>query len=266
MNIKMPRGAFATPRSELAASEPYQPEDGTESFYPCGVFPSPNQELAASQPYRGSDAVPESFLAWPTDISYWGNDIANNSTWAEEAFAKACAEPKVLIPTDVVLTTAQECGASNFAWFMRTHGFQMDGNAYLDGPVLGLNWTNTTDLHGAIAEVGPVKIGIASANLESGPQGQITPGTSGWAISCLPTGQPENQCASLCGYGSLAALVDLFKRHAVDVNMPSEIPSGLWYAMFFRGSIGILDRQSLMNITGEAWVRNPTTIVSSIKE
>jgi hypothetical protein len=34
--------------------------------------------------------------------------------------------------------------------------------------------------------------------------------------------------------------------------------------MFTWGSIGIVDRQSLINITGEAWVRNPTTIGKDI--
>ena len=42
------------------------------------------------------------------------------------------------------------------------------------------------------------------------------------------------------------------------------MPTGLCYAMFSWGSIGIVDRQSLMNITGEAWVRNPTTIVKNL--
>jgi hypothetical protein len=60
-------------------------------------------------------------------------------------------------------------------------------------------------LNGAFANVGPVKVGVASANLASGSQGQVTPGTSGRAIYGLPTGQPENHCASLCGYGLLAA-------------------------------------------------------------
>jgi hypothetical protein len=56
-------------------------------------------------------------------------------------------------------------------------------------------------------------------------------------------------------------MVDLFKRNGVKLNLPSGMPTGLCYAMFTWGSIGIADRTSLMNITGEAWVRNPTTIV-----
>ncbi len=264
MNTKMPRGAIPTPRSELAASEPYRPESGAEIFVPSGEFPTPNHELAAAQPYKAGGAAPESFIAWPIEIGFWGNEKVSNSRWAEEAFAKASAEPKVFVPTDVVLLTARECGSSNFARFMQTHGFQMDGTAYLNGPFNSVNWTNTAALNGAIANVGSVKIGVASANLASCPHGQVTPGTSGWAIYGLPTGQPENHCASLCGYGPLAALVGLFERYGVNVNVPSGMPPGLCYAMFTWGSIGIVDRQSLMNITGEAWVRNPTTIIKNL--
>jgi hypothetical protein len=264
MIIKMPRGAIPSPRSELAASEPYRPEAGAEILVPSGAFPTPNHELAAAHPYRAGGVAPESFIAWPIEIGAWGNKKASNSSWAEEAFAKACAEPKVLIPTDVVRLTARECGSSNFAAFMQTHGFQMDRKAYLDGPFNSVDWTNAAALNGAIANVGPVKIGVASTNLASGPRGQVTPGTSGWAIHGLPTGQPENHCASLCGYGPLAALVDLFERHGLNVGRPPGMPTGLCYAMFTWGSIGIIDRQSLMNITGEAWVRNPTTIVKNL--
>lgn len=265
MTAKMPRGAMPTPRSELAASEPYRPEGGAEIFVPSGKFPRPNHELAAARPFRARGSAPESFIAWPVGIDYWGNDSLSNSTWAEEAFVKACCEPKVFIPTDVVLHTSRECGSSNFAAFLQKHGFHMGHKAYLDGPFNSVDWTNAATLNAAIANAGPVKIGVASANLASGPEGQVTPGTSGWAICGLPTGQSENHCASLCGYGTLAALVNLFEQYGVKVNLPSGMPAGLCYAMFTRGSIGVIDRQSLMNITGEAWVRNPTTIVKTLR-
>jgi hypothetical protein len=262
--IKMPRGAIPTPRSELAASDPYLPESSAEVFVPSGALPTPNHELASAQPYRPSGAAPESFLVWPIEISFWGNEKVSNSIWAEEAFAKACAEPKVFIPADVVLLTAQECGSSNFARFMQTHGFQLDRIAYLDGPFIKIDWTNTTALNGAIANVGAVKIGVALVSLNSSPHGQVTPGTSGWAIYDLPPSQPGNHCASLCGYGPLAALTGLFEQYGVNVDVPSGMPAGLCYAMFTQASIGIVDHQSLMNITGEAWVRNPTTIVRNL--
>jgi hypothetical protein len=264
ITIKIPRGAIPTPRNEIAASEPYRPEGAPEVFVPGGELPRPNQELAAAQPYRAVGAPPESFIAWPIEPGYWGSDQASNSSWAEEAFAKACAEPRVFIPADLVLSTSRKCGSSNFAEFLQTHGFEMDRKAYLDGPFRSVDWMNEAVLSGAIATTGPVKIGIASANLAFGAQGQVTPGTSGWAIYGLPKGQPENHCASLCGYGPLAALSDLFDRHGINVNLPAGMPAGLCYAMFTWGSIGIVDRQSLINITGEAWVRNPTTIGKDI--
>jgi len=260
----MPRGAIPTPRSELSDSEPYQPEPGAEIFVPSGDFPTPNHELAAAHPFRARGTAPESFLAWPNDIGAWGNDSFSDSVWTEEAFAKACAEPKPFISEDVVLRAARECGSSNFARFMQTHGFEVDGTAFLDGPFYKVNWTNMPALHGAIADVGPVKVGVASASFTAGAYGQITSGSSGWAIYGIPTGQPENYCASLCGYGPLAALVSLFQQHRVTVQVPSGMPAGLCYAMFARNSLGIIDQQSLINITGEAWVRDPTTIVKKL--
>ena len=59
MTGKMPRGAIPSPRSELAASEPYRPEAGAEIFVPSGEFPTPNHELAAAQPYRGAAPRPK---------------------------------------------------------------------------------------------------------------------------------------------------------------------------------------------------------------
>ena len=93
MNMKMPRGAIPTPRSELAASQPYRPQSGPEIFVPSGEFPTPIHELAAAEPYKPGGVAPESFLAWPKEIAFWGNDKVSNSSWAEEAFAKACVEP-----------------------------------------------------------------------------------------------------------------------------------------------------------------------------
>lgn len=264
MTTKMPRGAIPTPRFELAASEPYRPEVGTEVWAPSGEFPSPNHELAEAQPYRAGGAVRDSYVGWPIGIGAWGNETGLGSTWAEEAFAKACVEPKVLVPAEVVLFTSRECGSSNFARFMQVHGFQMNRKAYLDGPFNSVDWSNTAALNGAIANVGPVKIGVASANLSSAGHGRITPGTSGWGIYGLSADKTEGHCASLCGYGPLAVLVDFFKQHRVGVNLPLGMPTGLCYVMFTSSSVGIIDRQSLVNITGEAWVRNPTTIVKNL--
>ena len=265
MSVKMPRGAIPSPRSEIAASEPYRPDSGDEIFTPSGRFPTPVSELASAPRYRAGGAAPESFLAWPGKIDFWGGENAENSSWAEEAFAKACAQPRVFVPADAVIAAALKCGSSNFAQFMQTQGFQVGGAAYLDGPFHLVNWADAAILKSAIANSGPVKIGVAAGSLASRHHSQVTSGTSGWAIYGLGARQPGDHCASLCGYGSLAALVGLFERRGVHVNAPAGMPPGLCYAMFTSGSIGVVDADSLANITGEAWIRNPTTIVRDLK-
>ena len=95
MTTKMPRGARPTPRSELASSEPYRAQGNAKIFVPSGEFPTPNHELADASPYWAAAAAPESFIVWPIGIDLWGNEEARNSSWAEEAFAKACGEPLV---------------------------------------------------------------------------------------------------------------------------------------------------------------------------
>jgi hypothetical protein len=267
MTIKMPRGAIPTRRSELAASEPYKPEAGSEVFVPSGEFPSPNHELAAAQPYKASaGAVAESFLAWPIEIGFGGNQKVIASLWAEEAFAKACAEPRVFVPTDVVMCTARQCGSSNFARFMQTHGFQMDGKAYMDGPFNSVDWTNLAILNSAIYSHGPVKIGVGAEDFQRNAHGLVTPGTSGWAMYSYPKDLPEGHCVSLCGYGTLTELVSQFHRHNVIVHAPPGMPTGLCYAMFTWNSIGIIDQQSMLNMTYEAWIRIPVTIVKDLDE
>ena len=41
------------------------------------------------------------------------------------------------------------------------------------------------------------------------------------------------------------------------------MPTGLCYAMFTWNSIGIIDQQSMSNMTYEAWIRNPVTLIVS---
>ena len=119
MNEKMPRGAIPTPRSVLAASEPYRMGSGKEEFVPSGHFPSPNHELASARPFRASGPTPESWVAWPIRIATWKSKTLATSNWAEEAFAKACAEPGIFIPPEVLDHASRECGSSNFSAFMQ---------------------------------------------------------------------------------------------------------------------------------------------------
>ena len=241
---------------------------------PRGAIPSPRFELAAAMPHIPDPkiSVPASFLMWPTQMSSWNNYVYGDCVSAEEAFAKATAAPQTFIPEATVVAWATAHGFLNGATLtsvlqmMQTHGFPLPPKTYDDGPYNSVNWTNAAILESAIYSHGPVKIGVAAEYFQSAAPGQhgvVTPGTSGWAINNYPTtsSQQEDHCVSLCGYGTLAELVALFKKHKVTVHAPQGMPTGLCYAMFTWNSIGIIDQQSMLNMTYEAWIRDAVTII-----
>ena len=234
---------------------------------PRGAIPSPRAELAAAMPHVADPkiAVPPSFLMWPTQMSSWNNYVYGDCVSAEEAFAKATAAPQTFIPEATVVAWAKAHGYLNGAYLtsvmktMQTHGFPLNGKTYDDGPHFSVNWTNAAILQSAIYSHGPVKIGVGAEYFQTNPNGMVTPGTSGWAMYNYPANQPEDHCMSLCGYGTLAELVALFQQHGVTVHPPQGMPTGMCYAMFTWNSIGIIDQQSMLNMTYEAWIRNPVT-------
>jgi hypothetical protein len=237
---------------------------------PRGAIPSPRYELAAATPHvpDPSIIVPKKFLMWPVRMSSWNNYIYGDCVSAEEAFAKATAAPhRIFIPEATVVAWASAHGYLNGAHLtavmttMRTDGFPFNKRKYDDGPYNSVNWTDPAILNSAIHSHGPVKIGVGADDFQTNPHGQVTPGTSGWAMYNYPKNLPEDHCVSLCGYGTLTELVHLFHQHNVTVHAPAGMPTGLCYAVFSWNSIGIIDQQSMLNMTYEAWIRVPVTII-----
>lgn len=241
---------------------------------PRGAIPSHRYELAAAMPHipDSNISVPSSFLMWPVQMSSWNNYVYGDCVSAEEAFAKATAAPQTFIPETTVVAWASAHGYLNGASLasvlttMQTNGFPLNKHTYDDGPHNSVNWTNAAILQSAIYSHGPVKIGVAAEYFQSAAPGQhgvVTPGTSGWGIYNYPptSFQQEDHCVSLCGYGTLAQLEALFQKHKVTVHAPKGMPAGLCYAMFTWNSIGIIDQQSMLHMTHEAWLRNLVTII-----
>ncbi len=241
LSKRLPRGAIASPRHVLAAATPHVPSEEV--------------------------SVPDSFLMWPQQMASWNNYKYGDCVTAEEAFAKATASPQVFIPTDTVVDWATKHGYLNGAYLtavlqtMQTDGFEYNGNQYNDGPYNSVNWTDAATLQSAIYSHGPVKIGVGAEDFQSNANGVVTPGTSGWGMYNYASGLQEDHCVSLCGYGNQADLVNLFSQQGISVNLPSGMPTGMCYAMFTWNSIGIIDEQSMLNMTYEAWVRNPVTVI-----
>jgi hypothetical protein len=204
---------------------------------------------------------------WPVQLSSWNNYVYGDCVSAEEAFAKATAAPQTFIPETTVVAWASAHNYLNGAYLtavmrtMQADGFPFNNRKYDDGPFNSVNWTNAAILQSAIYSHGPVKIGVAAEDFQTNAHGSVTPGASGWAMYNYPKIQPEDHCVGLCGYGTLAELVRLFQQYHVTVHAPQGMPTGLCYAMFSWNSIGIIDEQSMLNMTSEAWVRNPVTII-----
>ncbi|MDP9838811.1 hypothetical protein J2T09_003583 [Neorhizobium huautlense] len=239
----------------------------TPSQFPRGLLPEPEGVLEAT-PFYVQDptvTIPTSFLLWPSQISYWGNDKHGDCVAAEEAFAKAAAMPHIDIPDKTVTDWATQWdfleGApiSGVLKRMYTSGMELIGPTVYTGGYLQISKSDTTSLQGAIATYGPVKLGIGSATLETNKNGHVTGGKSGWTLYGYAAPTLRDHCVGVCGYGKLEDLVALFKANGVNVKPQKDMPTGMCYAIFTWSSIGIVDEASLLAMTYDAWVRNPVT-------
>jgi len=227
-----------------------------------GAIPSPRHVLAAATPHVPLVGAPPNFITVPQKISWWGNSKDGDCVTAEEAFAKTCNNPEIFISDDEAIAWATRHNALHGAviadvlkW-MQDDGFPNGSGTYDDGPYFSVNWTDSTILKSAISQ-GPVKIGVAANQIQA--PWQQHGGKTGWfGIGWRPDNNVDH-CVSLCGYGTLAWLAQQLNvpiSEGIDINQ-----SG--YAMFTWNSIGIVDEASMLAVTHEAWLRQPTTVTKS---
>lgn len=192
----------------------------------------------------------------------WGNATNGDCTVAEEAFAKAANNPEIFIGDDVVIAWAKANGAIDGDTLidvldkMQTGGLAQDGHNYCDGAPLSVDWTNRAGLMSAIAQ-GPVKIAVAADQLESTIRKLPVYPHNGWFATGYVWDPKLDHCVSLCGYGPVSWLAG-----QMGVPVPSGIDGSVFaYGLFTWSSVGIIDEPSMLAITGEAWLRQPTTII-----
>jgi hypothetical protein len=192
----------------------------------------------------------------------WNNDSVGDCVTAEEAFAKSCKTPSggVFIADAEVKQWATAHGVLNGANLqdvlqaMQSDGFQQSGDYFDDGGYTSIDYSQADLLQAAISE-GPVKIGIAADQLQKTVEAFGS--GNGWFATGYTADANEDHCVSLCGYGTIAWLaqqLNVTVPDGVDGTQPG-------YALFTWSSVGIIDAASLAAIIGEAWVRNPTTVV-----
>jgi hypothetical protein len=224
-----------------------------------GAIPTQRSALAAATPYSARVGAPPTFIVIPRQLSFWGNYNYGDCVTAEEAFAKACGNPETFISEDDVIDWATRHGVLNGAQlppvmtWMQNGGFPSGDVTYDDGPYRAVDWTNAAALQDAIAQ-GPVKLCIAGDQLDG--TWQSTNGQSGWFATGYHEDTNYDHCTSLCGYGSIAWLAGQLGV-AVPNGVNGDAPG---YAMFTWDSIGIIDVPSMIAITAEAWLRQPTTV------
>ena len=223
-----------------------------------GAIPSTRAKLAAAVPHTITGDTPSQLIYLPSQLNMWGNAIFGDCVTAEEAFAKACNKPEIFIPARKVIKWARKHFTLNGAnlWnvlnLMQTEGFDQDGITYNDGPFKSVDWEDAATLQNAIAQ-GPVKLGVAADHLINVPNVGVS---NGWIATGLPNADPQDHCVSLCGYGTFGWLAG-----QLGATLPADIEEDTaGYAMFTWSTIGIIDIPSLSAITGEAWLRTPTTI------
>ncbi|MGI8667697.1 MAG: hypothetical protein ACR2N4_17005 [Jatrophihabitans sp.] len=227
-----------------------------------GAIPSPRSALAASPPHVAGIGAPPNALTKPAQLSMWGNDVHGDCVTAEEAFAKACHGPEIFISEAEVIAWATKHGVLEGAYltqvmtWMQTDGFTQNSTVYDDGPYQSVDWTHAATLQSAISQ-GPVKLGVAADQIETA--WHSTGGKTGWFGTGWHADANEDHCVALCGYGTISWLAD---------QLGASVPAGLdgnqpGYALYTWDSIGIVDASSVVAVTHEAWLRQPTTLIGT---
>jgi hypothetical protein len=231
--------------------------------------PSHKAFAAAPQPALPAQLVPDCWGVVPPQLSDWGNaNGVDDCVCAEEAAAKAQYSwmksgdtAELFIPAGQVALWSTQNGFQNgvsltlvMEAMARSGMTAADGQVYGDGPSHSVDWTDDATLSSNIYQ-GPVKLYVASAQLN----GKVSPGQNGWIVTGLQRDRGYDHCVNLCGFGPLQGLCG-----KLGAALPGGVdPAMQCYLMFTWGSIGIIDRASMIAITNEAWLRMPTTVLQS---
>jgi hypothetical protein len=229
---------------------------------PRGAIASSRSELAAATPHVISAAVPDRFIALPAAISDWGNHTYGDCVTAEEAFSKACTSSPDIISDATAINWAQANGFLNSAKIllvlqrMQASGFPGNGVRIGDGSYYAVNWEDVAVLKSAISQ-GVVKFGVSANQFEKVYGAHKG---NGWIATNFVSDVNSDHCVSVFGYGEIEWLLAQMKV----AEEPNGVDASLdWFAVFTWGSIGVIDYESLCSVTAEAWLRAPTTVKSA---
>lgn len=261
LNLKASFAALAALVAAASFSTAAAPPAGSKVVFKTGAKPTPPHVIASSPKFTKSGKIgsPTQFAAVPTRLDMWGNDQYGDCVTAEECFAKIADNPNVFISEQTCIQWAARHGFLNGADLasvldaMAQDGIVAeDGKTYKDGPKLVVDFRDRDVLANALYQ-GRVKIAVAHSQIEDAVNG--TNGRNGWHGTNWQTDPGTDHCVSLCGYGPAS-----FLYSKLGVPLPADVPPDTYgYLMFTWKSIGFVSRDSLLAVTSEAWIRQPTT-------
>ena len=193
------------------------------------------------------------------DFTMFGNDIYGNCVTAEEAAAKRVISaktgaPTVRIPDANVIDYCRKYGGLNGEYLdavltkMTKYGLVDDkGIEHKDDPTaVALDGSKKLIVQLAIYYTGQIKVGVAANQIQNAMSNSY-----GWVLLNARPDSAEDHCVGYCGYGSLE-----FCCKTLGVAVPRGAdPKRFCLIMFTWATLGIVDWDSVQNITSEWWMR-----------
>lgn len=246
----------------IIALAPFAAAAPPTATYHTGLKPTPAHVLECAPRFEKSNKIgaPAQYACIPARLSMWGNNQYGCCVTTEECFAKIADAPNAFITEQTCIQWAAQHGVLNGATLdevldaMARDGITAeDGKVYKDGPKLLIaDYSNKATLAAAIYQ-GRVKIAVAASQIMQSVNG--SGGKSGWHGINWQSDDNTDHCVSLCGYGPASYLYS-----ALGVPLPAGVdPAQYGYLMFTWSSIGFVSHDSLVAVTREAWLRQPTT-------
>ena len=235
--------------------------------FPRGARPTSRAELCGATPFEQFvSTIPASYFRFPLSLNMLGNDQYGDCVTAEEGFNQQCAGINISYDTAVAWATANgDLNGANLQPVieqMQSSGFSQDGNLYGDGAAQSVNYSDAPTMQAAIYQAcsqgGSLKMGVAADQLPSGAGN-----ANGWFLTGASPDNNEDHCMGVCGYGTAQEFVDAMNAaFGLSLTVPSGVdPTTAGYAVYTWATIGFADVSSWVNISGEAWIRSPSTVL-----
>lgn len=215
-------------------------------------------------------AVPETLGYVPQKLTMWGNDQYGDCVTAEVPSAiygyrlmlnaAGANIPEISITDAAVISWARAHGGLNGAMLDDVMSdMQKDGLAdtnkilHLNGTFTAVDYTSQDAIKAAYASFGPLKIAIASGQLDG-----VVNGKNGWVLTGARRDNSTDHCTGIHGYGRMGELAKL-----LGTTLPAKVdPNGFGVLMYTWSTVGIVDWSSLQGImaSGECWARDPVDL------